>query len=429
MTENLPGSFAEPLHERLSRAAECFRGALIAVVDHLPVGTKRPATFERMLKLDRNLSSRILRAIRMQDPLATLHRMPGAQGIRLFLAASGRAGVDRQIITRAEQLLTDLERLVANEVGTWQDLNAAIAGWLPEARDEFELANRQTAYRALSNLKGVTADVELSVTLIHPSAEHPRWLDRAGITGHLRLRRLRPGTPMNLIHGRSVTPLPASTAQDTGGLQFGYASIAPPTGVQRLSLDGEPIDAEHPAPLLAEFSCQPAPQFGVRVTADSVYYVLGGDRVGIGSAVDLLFADVMRRRYAAYSDAGTRPAAPGSSIEIPVKVLILDVLVHRDAWVGVEPELRAYDMIGNGPADPTDPGRDPDRIDLPGGIQEMGTRLEAFRTKDVGRYVDMIRYLCTRLGWDATAFRGYRYRLEYPVRGTQVHMVFRPPSG
>jgi hypothetical protein len=32
------------------------------------------------------------------------------------------------------------------------------------------------------------------------------------------------------------------------------------------------------------------------------------------------------------------------------------------------------------------------------------------------------------LGWDAAKFRGYRCRIEYPIYGSQVTMVFEPES-
>jgi hypothetical protein len=398
---------AEPLQHRLSRAAERFRDTVRAVIERVPIATKKPAEFERVLKLDRSLSSRLLRAVRLHDPLATLHRMPGLHGVRLLLGAAAKAGVDSLVIAQAERALIELEGLVTSELGEWKELNAAISGWLPDTREEFDTANRQTAYRAMSNLKGITADVELAITLIHPGSAQADWLDRAGITGICRMKRLRPGAPMGLLHG---------------------SSISPPRGTQRLALDGQPSDPLHGSPLLAEFSSQPTPQFDVRITGNTGHYLLRGDDVGIGSFVDLFLADIMRHRYPVHRGVSPHPATPGAVIDIPVKTLIVDVLVHQRVWPGVEPELRMYDTTGRGLANPTDPARDMDRIDVFESIQDMGTRLDSFRTKEVGRYVEMIRHVCDRLGWDSTCFRGYRCRVDYPVHGTQVSMIFVPPA-
>jgi hypothetical protein len=394
-----------PLEQRLSQAAESLRQALKDVIREVPVTVKKPAEFQRVLKLDRSLSSRLLRAVQLHDPLASLHRMPGPYGVRLLLTAAGKAAVDRQLIGRAEQALTAVEGLVTAEFGDWKELEAAISGWLPDTREQFEMANRQAAFRAMSNIKGVTAEAEVSVTLIHPGSANADWVDRAGITGICRMKRLRPGTPMGLLHG---------------------SSIAPPPGTQRLSLDGKPIDPEHGAPLLRDFSSVPTPKFAVRVEGDTVHYVLQGDDVGLGSVVELLFADIMRGRYPAHSSVSPRPATPGALIDIPVKTLIVDVLVHEDVWPGVEPELRMYDTAGRGIANPTDPARDMDRIDVLESIQNMGTQIGRFRTKEVGRYVEMVRFVCANLGWESSRFRGYRCRVDYPVYGTQVSMIFEP---
>ncbi len=397
----------ESLQQRLSRTAECLRDAIGEVIREVPVTFKKPSEFQRVLKMDRSLSSRLLRAARLHDPLAALDRMPGPHGVRLLLKAAAKAGVDGQMLARAEEALTDVERIVTDEIGDWKQLDVAISGWLPDAREQFEMSNRQSAYRAMSNIKGVTADAEVSVTLIHPGSANADWVDRAGITGICRMRRLRPGTPMGLLHG---------------------SSIAPPAGTQRLSLDGNPIDPRHGAPLLRDFSSLPIPQFDVRVDGDAVHYVLQGDDVGLGSMVDLYFADVMRGRYPAHRGVSPRPATPGAVIDIPVKTLIVDVLVHEDVWPEVEPELRMYDTAGRGVASPTDASRDMDRIDVLESIQELGTQMDRFRAREVGRYVEMVRFVCDQLGWDRNRFRGYRCRVDHPVYGTQVSMIFQPPG-
>ena len=395
----------EPLEQRLSQAAELVRTTLIKVINKVPVRLQKPAEFQRVLKLDRSLTSRILRAIEFQDPLASLHRLPGPHGIRLLLKAAARSVGDKELIGLAEKALLDLEQLVVTEVGSWKELDVALCGWLPDIREPFDLANRQIAFRAMSNIRGIMADTELSVTLLHPSKGDSDWVDRACITGLCRMKRLRPGAPMGLLHGHS---------------------IAPPPNVQRLSLDGQPIDQKHCAGLLGEFSTMPMPRFQVLEEGDTVHYLLQGDGVGVNSVVDMLFADVTRKRYPANKAVRPQPASPGAVIDVPVKVLIVDVLVHEDVWLGVEPELRMYDTAGRGLANPTDPSRRIDRRDVLESIQDIGTQLSRFRTREVARYPEILQFVCDKLGWDSARFRGFRCRVDYPVYGYQVAMMFEP---
>lgn len=406
MADSITADITQPLEQRLSLATERVRSAIREVIDMLPVRVKRPSEFQRVLKIDRSLSSRVLRALRLDDPLASLLQFPGPHGLRLLLRAADRAVDGHEAISRAEHALTELERMVSVEVGDWKELEAALAGWLPEVRKKFEMTNRQAAFRALSNIKGVMADADVAVTLIHPGAD-PRWVDRAGIYGVSRMRRLRAGAPLRL---------------------FGGSSITPKSGVERLSLDGKPVRTTHAPPLLRGFCSSPTPQFDVQIEGGHFQYALKGENVGLRSVVDLYLADVMRCRYPVHKDISPRPATPGSVIDIPVRAQIVDVLVHEDVWPGIEPDLRMYDTAGRGVADPRDVSRDVDRIEALETIQHMGTDLSRFRTKDVAHYLEMIRFVCGKLGWEGTRFRGYRCRVEYPVHGTQVSMIFNPPS-
>ena len=211
------------------------------------------------------------------------------------------------------------------------------------------------------------------------------------------------------------------------GLLHG-SSISPPPGAQRLSLDGEPIAAKYGAPFLPEFSTSPLPPFDVRIDGEIVHYLLSGDEVGVSSSVDLFFADVMRDRYPANGSISKKPATPGAVVDVPVKTLIIDVLIHEDVWPGVQPELHVYDTAGRGIANPIDPARDMDRLDVLDSIQDLGSSLSRFRTSVVADYCDLIRCVCDKLGWDSGRFRGFRYKIDYPIYGTQASMIFRPPA-
>ena len=342
----------------------------------------------------------------MDEPLAALARMPGTNGMRLLLKAVEKAIDERELVNKAETAISELEHLVLREIGDWKSLEAVLSGWLPDAREQFELNNRQMAFRAMGNLRGVMADAEVSVTLLHPSQESKKWVDRAGITGICRMRRLRRGTPIDLLHG---------------------SCISPPANVQRLSLDDELIAATHGPPFLREFSTSPTPTLDVRVDGEIVHYLQSGGEIGVSSSADLFFADVMRKRYPANGSISDMPATPGAVVDVPVKTLIIDVLVHEDVWPGVQPELRVYDTARHGLANPIDPARDMDRLDVLDSIQDLGSSLSRFRTSVVADYCDLIRCVCDKLGWDSGRFRGFRYKIEYPIYGTQVSMIFRPP--
>ncbi len=56
----------------------------------------------------------------------------------------------------------------------------------------------------------------------------------------------------------------------------------------------------------------------------------------------------------------------------PTRVFVLDVLVHRDVFVGSEPRVVVYDMAVRGFADVNDRSRDLDRYALTERVQACG---------------------------------------------------------
>jgi hypothetical protein len=131
----------------------------------------------------------------------------------------------------------------------------------------------------------------------------------------------------------------------------------------------------------------------------------------------------MRRTVAAGSG---RKGYMFAEVSIPAEVLQLDVFVHRGVYPGSDPEVRVYDTSFEGVADANDRARDIDVLDVLEHAVPLGEGLSSCRSGDVPRYLELVRHACARLGWDGGAFRGYRCRVEYPIYGSQVAMLFDP---
>jgi len=117
-----------------------------------------------------------------------------------------------------------------------------------------------------------------------------------------------------------------------------------------------------------------------------------------------------------------------SEISTPARGLVFDVLVHTEVYPGAEPELAIYDTALNGVADVNDRSRDVDRLDLLEMITHLGTGPARLRAAGAPRYADLLRHVFARTGWDASRFRGYRVRIDYPLYGSQVALSFAPPA-
>jgi len=394
-----------PIEARVRETANSVRAAFRAVLDSIPGAWNGPNDLRRLVGLEPSLGSRLLAALRLDDPLATLARLPKTNGLKLVLRGAAKAKLSRELIDAASGATRGVEELV-RFAGGQAEFDAMLAGWLPEARVGFEMRNRQAAFRAMSNLKGLCADVILSTNLVHPGSDPERW-DTAKLIGPVGLRRLRADAEVRVASTRVIE--------------------ADPSGPADITLDDRALDAQPVSSALVEF-CDPSPPRIRCVRQElTLHRLLDGNHVGPQSRCTLVFGELRRSALRRYGVPGRRLAGACESIDFPAKALILDFLLHEDVWPGCEPELRVYEIGALGPVDPNDPTREIDRWRAPETVQHLGRGSSGFGISEVGRYVAMLRHVAGKLGWDIEKFRGFRCRMSYPIYSTQVCMVFTPP--
>lgn len=375
--------------------------ALQNVLNHTPGCPTRPQEFSRLLGVNKDIASRLYSALRNQDPLAGVNRLPGSTALRHVLIATQRHGAPGPVVNAAEEALRAFDQFVHDRYDDRAGLDAAIGAALPGARRKFEATSKQTMYRGACGLKGVTSDVMVITFLAFPNATDPTVCDTAVVNGFVGLRRVRPGATMQ------------------------FASYLVESTEPRADVPG-PAGA---GPLLAEFCDPPEPPLTRRDEGRIAHYTLEDRGVGPQSAVNLFTAEYYPRNHPRHRN----PSKPGKrwfygTVDHPTKLLVLDVLIHEAMWPSSEPELRLYDTIIYGNADPNDPRRDKDRLDLAEVITTLGTGLDRFRCEHVPRYRELLAYMFGRVGQDGTRFRGYRCGIAYPFYGSQACVLFTPPD-
>ncbi|MEP0847581.1 MAG: hypothetical protein HRF50_12295 [Phycisphaerae bacterium] len=383
------------------RLADAFR----ALVDAMPGGPYRPQELARALGIKKDLSSRVLRASRNKDPVAVVHMMPGPVPLRQLLQAAAEKSIAPEILREGEEAVRQFDLLIRQEAGDRTSLDAIISTCLPDAREKFELFNKQAVYRGMAQLKGVSAEVTLNTALLHPGTD-PGRIDGVWIIGSFGLRRIRPSA---VVHFCSHRLGPTATTLST------------------LTLDGEPVQDLHGL-LLDAYCSSPRPPLQARRHGATVHYTLDGEAIGPHSAVNLVFAELTPGCLPRYRDAEDRLYGPGSEITTPTSTLIFDVLIHEDVYPGREPALRVYDTAVNGLADMNDPARDIDRLDVAETIQPLGRGPSKWRVSEVPRYVELVRHVFAKVNWDAERFRGYRCKVQYPIYGSQLSLAFHAPE-
>ena len=376
-----------------------------ALTATIPAKSKTPNELARVLKVHRTLASRLLNAFRTDDPLAAVSRMPRSEGLRIFLQAA-KTAVPSDIHERAEAALRMFEQIVNEELGGWDGFDAAITEWLPDARVRFEMANKQLAFKGIANLMGVRADTQLDTVIYYPDASG-EMCDIVLLEGLTNLHRLRPSARVpvasHIPHPRSPQPL------------------------ECMLVNGNTDSVQNRNPLLRDFCSTPIPKLEVVQSGEMVTYVLAGNEIGANSAVDIFAANMVRGGRPLYRSPEDPPVRPhwSAGINLPTKTLVMNVLLHEDMWPG-DPSLLVYDIHIHGVTAPDDKSRDLDRMDMMESIQPLGKGATRFRLNEVGRHVEMVQYICDRLGWDSSRLRGYRVRVQYPLMHVQYCVAFNP---
>ena len=383
---------------RIQNVGRVLAAAIRAVADAIPGTPHGPVEVARRLGIDKVLASRVLKAVKNRDPVAALHDAPGPEPLRRFIRAAQKRGVSADLAEDANQAVRSFEDLIRQEAGDRSAFDVILSAWLPEARSAFELRRKQAAFRAIGQLKGVEGNLLSATAILHPSTDGEH-LDVVWLFGLLGLKRLRPGSPVKFASRRLVPEngvrLPRTLTGETVG-----------------GLDGLRLD---------QFCSTPLPEMQIHPVGEVVHYTLADNGYGLRSACDLVFAEVNLSEMPRYIPAEQqRKRHVFAEISVPVKLLLFDALVHRNVFLGHDPNLAIYDTACEGVADPNDPSRDIDRLDTSETIQNLGWGVDKFRSSDEPRYADILRHVWDSLGWDTGDFRGYRCRIDYPLYGSQV---------
>jgi hypothetical protein len=415
MTDQTPIPTATPdrplesIEVRITQTGDALLRGMSRVIERVPGSEAGPQKLAGQLGVDKVLASRLLKALRSSDPMAMVHRTPGPEPLRRVLAASAKWGVPAELLAEAHAAVDGYEDLIRTDIGDRSALEAILSAWVPEARREFELRRKQAAYRAMSQLKGVEAEVYAEAAIFWPSDDHAH-IDIVWIKAVIGLHRLRPGVPVHFTSQRRVE---------------GREGRRPTT------LHGEPVDTVQGA-VVAEFSTNPVPRLKTQIAGEATHYLLDEPGFGSGSAVNLVTCEVNRAEIPRYLPTSrNRRAWASSDINIPTRTSQFDLLIHEGLFPAESPDLRVYDTTIRGQADVNDPTRDIDRFDLLETVDALGMGAHRFGSSVVPQYRALLAHVCDTLGFDGQRLRGHRVVSEYPIYGSQFALTLRttePPA-
>jgi len=381
-------------------------GRMGVVLDALPGGPHhRPQQLARTLGVNVVLTSRLLKATQSADAMAVAHVIPGPEPLRRVLKAAERLEVDGAALRAASEAIDRFERLINAEAGDRGALDTMISAWLPDVRDKLDLASRQAVFKGMSHIRGYAAETGMTCVLIHPAQGPPtegeaRKYDRITAMGRFGFRKLRAG----------VRPALSTVSCSTAGGPV-------------LTIDGDPVHERHDI-ILRDFSTTSLSDcLEIVRENDVIRYVLGGERVGLRTAVDVVAAEHRPRSMG--KSTSKQYSVLFEWVEEPMRRLVFDVLVHWDVYPGVDPQLAIYHAGYNGLPVFLDPRYAPDLVPINTTITPLGNGVQRFRVSAIPNYIPMLEHICERVGWNPAHFRGYRLHVDYPLVGC-VHMIGFP---
>jgi hypothetical protein len=249
----------------------------------------------------------------------------------------------------------------------------------------------------------VQTDINLATVVLNPSQDG-QHIDVVWINGLIGLHRVRPGVGVK-ISTRRMT----KESQERRPMSLGGDSVEHMDGLQ-----------------LREFCSEPMPRLKVQQAGEVVHYMLDEDGFGPSAGVDVVFAEANIAELPRFIPRGSnRKSYFFAEVVTPARLLHFDILVHEDLYPGQEPQLRLYDTSFEGVANPNNPSRDMDQLDLLESLDSLGTGISRFRSMDVPRYAELVRHAFERMRFDGARFRGHRCRIDYPVYGSQVTGIFK----
>jgi hypothetical protein len=403
-----PSDADQALRRRTEAIGAELQAALLVLLGTIEgAGARDQKAYQSFLQIGQSAVSRLLSAVRAGDPLTTMVAIPGKVVLAQVLQGASRSGIDAACLARATQAVKAFEAFVDVEFGDRAALDVVLSEWVLESQAAFDLRHRSIAYKSAAALRGVQADLVLSVGIVYPSPDSPDRHDGVGIDALLGCRRLKP----------------------SGLLRLNFSSMAKdPARYAPQSLSGKTI-TEAQDLLVPEFSTVQASQIsGVRqgqLIQTSVSDLPLGRAQGRGH--DMVHAHFYKAMHRARRGEGRPTSGMAAHAEPPTEYAVIDALLHDDVWPGIQPEVRIFDTVIRGLAHPDDPARVGDRLDTVETVQLLGQGPDAFRLPEFNAYPDLIRHVCQARGWDAGRLRGYRIKVRYPTYGSQIGLAFQLP--
>ncbi len=295
----------------VSAVAVALGVSLRAMIAAVPGAPHKPTPLARLLGLSRVTTSKLLSALRRDDPAELLGVIPGPESLRIAASGAAELGVDAALVEGATKAIDEFAALIGDGFGTRDALHAAIVGRSGTLRSKVEESARAEVFKGLRQIIGVEANTWLTSMLFMPGTPE-EVVAVTTIHGALGMRRLRRETPV-------------------------YFTFGPPYH--------DPANDAVPSPsqvsLLDYCTNEPA-ALETKVVGEQLRYRLVDGPVGKHAVSDMLVVSHNAQGSRKYATPGSPLRGVSLFVDIPARMLVCDAIVHRDVFPDREPELMVF---------------------------------------------------------------------------------------
>lgn len=301
VSSNLCASLKDALQSALSaRGADVAQGL-------------RPVMLTHNLGLDKSLASRVVRSIGADDAIRALHGIPTPQGLALIAGAVREAEGDEGLVAQLEAATAAYAELLGEFSGGRTDLEATLAGWIPEQRERAERDARRSVFRGMTTLSGTRTSAVYNALYLFPS-EDPARLDSLVVVVRQDLRRLRAGARLQVAR-----------------------FAAEESGHRRLTLDGS-TEVEDPRALLLEDLCShEPPRLDLQNSDEGLLLAVDPQALDVNEFCTIGLGWRTPGHYPRALDAKGQPSLMMMTTSHPTEALVADLFIHKDVELGRTP--------------------------------------------------------------------------------------------
>ncbi len=382
------------------RAAHGVQSSLTTLFVALPRPIRGGADLQRELGLPSTLSWQLHGAASAPDPIAAAMQIPGRHATKRMLMAAAGKRVPKAILSKAAEAFETFEQVVERHAGDRAAFGSMLSGIAVELSSSTDMEARREAFRATSHLYGVQRTAAINCYIIRPGASGDRY-DHVSVITSVGLRVMRPFEKLCVGRHGHIPNHPGALPSPTP-----FRPVADPGG----DLAG--------VPLLSEFCSKPIPRFTCEPTGTLyVEIYLSGQAVGKTGELSFSFGEYLPGLIPKDEELKL-----GMTNIFPSEVQVHDVLLAPEIAKRVRAPRTA--VYGGPYHDLRLRARDVDRLHTPAHSAFAGLGVESLHTASAPRYVEMLRFVFEKLGWDPDAFSAYRCRIEFPVLHSLLDVVF-----